>query len=494
LSRPAEHRLFIAGGWREGGARTEIRSPWDSRVVAGVQLADRAAMEQAIEAAHVGFQAFRRTSRFYRSRLLAEIARGLEARRSELVASIIDEAGKPRALADAEVTRAIQTFSVASEEARRLGGEVIPVDWDAAGCAYSPAVSLWVPRGPVLAIAPFNFPLNLVAHKVAPALAVGAPVIIKPAPQAPGASCILARVFDEVALEDEARFALQWVQAPNEVVGRAVEDPRLPILSFTGSDTVGWMLQRQAIRKRLALELGGNAAVIVHSDADLARAAARCAFGAFAYAGQVCISVQRILVHESVLARFKELFLSEVTQIAKSRTGDPSDPNTLVGPVIDAGAADRILAWIEQAKASGARVLSGGGRRGQLIEPTVLEGVPAGEKLSCEEAFGPVVTLDGYADFSEAIARVNASRFGLQAGVFTDRASLVQQAVDELEVGGVLINEVPTYRADHLPYGGMKDSGLGREGLRYAMEEYCERRTLVQWVGPKGQAHLKLPR
>ncbi len=399
---------------------------------------------------------------------------------------MVEEAGKPRTLSEVEVSRAVQTFTVASEEAKRLGGEVVPMDWDAGGRAYSPAVSMLVPRGPVLAISPFNFPLNLVAHKVAPALAVGAPILVKPAPQAPGASSILARIFEESAQavsdasEQVPLAALQWVQASNEVIARAVQDPRLPVLSFTGSDRVGWSLQQQALRKRVLLELGGNAAVIVHSDADLARAATRCAYGAFAYAGQICISVQRIFVQESVLPKFRGLFLAEV---AKVRSGDPADPATLVGPIIDSGQADRILAWIDEAKRAGARVLVGGGRSGNVVAPTVLEDVASDQKLVCEEAFGPVATVSSYRDFSEAVSLVNSSRFGLQAGVFSESAKLIRMASEELEVGGILVNEIPTYRADHMPYGGVKDSGLGREGLRYAMEELCERRTVVSWRG-----------
>jgi glyceraldehyde-3-phosphate dehydrogenase (NADP+) len=480
----ATHRLFIGGTWRDGKTTAEIRSPWNSQTVATVHLADAALLEEAIAAAHAAFPVFRRTSRFLRSRLLAEMASRIEQNRAALVESMILEAGKPSALSDVEVSRAVQTFTVASEEAKRLGGDVVPMDWDAGGRAYSPAVSLWIPRGPVLGISPFNFPLNLVAHKVAPALAVGAPIIVKPAPQAPGASSILARIFEESAdavsnsSEQVPLAAFQWVQASNEVVALAVRDPRMAVLSFTGSDRVGWTLQQQATRKRVLLELGGNAAVIVHSDADLERAASRCAYGAFAYAGQICISVQRIFVQESVLPRFRDLLLAEV---AKIRSGDPADPTTLVGPIIDSGQADRIMSWIDDAKKAGARVLVGGGRHGNVIEATVLEGVASDQKLVCEEAFGPVATLSSYRDFGDAIEQANASRFGLQAGVFTDSAKLIRMATEELEVGGILVNEIPTYRADHMPYGGVKDSGLGREGLRYAMEEFCERRTVVSW-------------
>jgi len=486
-TKAAEHRLFVDGRWLDGEAPArEVRSPYSGAVVARVQQASAAQMDRALAAAADAFKTFRKTSRFTRSRLLAGIAHGIGERREELVAAVVAEAGKPRTLADAEVSRAVATFTIASEEAKRLSGEVVPVDLDAAGRAYEPAVSVLVPKGVVLAIAPFNFPLNLVAHKVAPALAVGAPVLVKPPPQAPGAARLLAEIFEEAAkAASDAREtvplgALQVLNAANDVAGRAVADPRVAVLSFTGSDKVGWLLQEKAARKKVVLELGGDAAVIVAEDADLPRAAARCAFGGFAYAGQVCISVQRVLVQKSVAKRFRALFLAEV---AKLGVGDPALPGTTVGPLIDSAAADRVMSWIDEAKRGGAKVLCGGTRAGAVIAPTVLEGVPPASKLACEEAFGPVVTLAEYGDFGEALAAVNASRYGLQAGLFTDGAERTARAADELEVGGLIVNDVPTYRADNMPYGGVKDSGLGREGVRYAMEECCERRTIVRWRG-----------
>ena len=481
-----EHRLFIDGRWEDGISSREILSPFSGKAVARCAQASSEQLERALAAAERAGKDFRKISRFGRARLLSLMARGIESRRAELAASMVAEAGKPLTLADGEVGRAIVTFTIAAEEAKRLGGEVVPVDVDSAGRAYAPAVSHWAPRGPVLAIAPFNFPLNLIAHKVAPALAVGASVIVKPPPQAPGAARILAEIFETAAAEaSDARekippAALQVLSGPNDVIAKAVSDPRVAILSFTGSDKVGWMLQEKALRKKLILELGGNAAVIVEADADLARAAARCAFGGFAYAGQVCISVQRVLVRKEVAARFTELLLAET---AKINSGDPARPEVLVGPLIDSAAADRVMAWIDEARRDGAKVLCGGTRSGNVIAPTVLSGVKPTAKLACEEAFGPVVIVGEYSALDEAIASVNASRFGLQAGLFTDGAEAIRRASDELEVGGLMVNEVPTYRADNMPYGGVKDSGLGREGVRYTMEEYCERRTVVAWRG-----------
>lgn len=481
------HQLWFEGRWQAGSAPSfDVHSPFNGEVVARVDYASSAQMESAIAAAAQAFRAYRKTSRMARSRLLETMRELIAKNRAELAETIAREAGKPIAIAEAEVTRALTTFTVAAEEARRFGGEVIPIDIDAGGRPYSPAVAYWVPRGPVLGITPFNFPLNLVAHKVAPALAAGCSILIKPAPQAPGGAVLLAKIFAEAAASvADARDVIpaatfQVLSCTNDVAAAAVRDPRLTTLTFTGSTKVGWLLQAQAIGKRVALELGGNAAMIVHSDADLARAATRAAAGGYGYAGQSCISVQRILVQQSVAPKFEQLLLAETR---KTVAGDPMKRETVVGPLIDAKAADRVMAWIDEAKAGGARVLVGGRRAGNVIEPTVLSDAGRELRVVCEEVFGPVVVLKTYDKFEEALAAVNDSRFGLQAGVFTDSQTLIRQAVEELEVGGVMVNEVPTYRADQMPYGGVKESGLGREGLRYAMEEYSERRTVVHWRG-----------
>jgi acyl-CoA reductase-like NAD-dependent aldehyde dehydrogenase len=481
-----KHRLWINGKLEDSKTVTPVLAPFNQEKVGEVCQADAAQMETALAASDAAFHAFRKSSAFTRSRLLAAMAQGIGNRRKEFVERIVLEAGKPKLLSDIEVSRAISTFTIASEEAKRFGGELIPLDLDAGGRAFSPAMSDWVPRGPVLAIGPFNFPLNLLAHKIAPALAVGASVIVKPPPQAPGAASLLAEVFAEAAKSvSDAReivplALLQVVNGPNDVIGKAVTDPRIGILSFTGSDVVGWMLQQKAVKKKICLELGGNAAVIVHSDADIERAAQRCAFGGFAYAGQICISVQRIYVQDSVMAHFRESFLKEV---AKLKVGDPSKDDTVVGPLIDSANAERVLSWIDAAKKGGAKVLQGGTREGNVIAPTVIADAKDSDRVNCDEIFGPVVTLATYSKIDEAIADVNRSRFGLQAGIFSDSAKVIRKACNELEVGGIIVNEIPTYRADHMPYGGMKDSGLGREGLRYAMEDFCERRTVVTWVG-----------
>ena len=481
-----EYRNWIAGEWKQGTASQDIHSPYSGDTVARMAQAEETSAESALQAAHDAFVPFKKTSRYMRSRLLAGMAAKIGERRQEFVERIISEAGKPRMLSEIEVNRAIITFTIAGEETKRFGGDIVPVDIEPSGRNYSPAQALWVARGPVLAITPFNFPLNLAAHKVAPALAVGAPVIVKPPPQAPGCAILMAEIFETVAREisDQTESiplaALQVLSGPNALIEKMVGDSRIATLSFTGSDKVGWMLQQKAIRKKVALELGGNAAVIIHSDANLQRAAQRVAFGGFSYAGQTCISVQRVLVHESIAPNFEKLLLEE---IRKLKVGDPFEKDTVVGPLIDQAACDRLKSWILESVKDGARQILGGRVQGRMMEPQVLSGVKPHHKLTTEEAFGPVLTIETYSDFEQALENVNRSKFGLQAGVFTDSSSRIRRSIDALDVGGVMINEVPTYRADNMPYGGVKDSGLGREGVRYTMQDFCEIKTVVSWQG-----------
>lgn len=480
------YKQWIGGEWQSSKSAQEVRSPYSGDLVAKMAQCDQSQVEAALESAHSAFDVFKKTSRYLRSRLLAGMAQKFSDRRADLVERIVSESGKPRMLADIEVNRAIMTFTIAAEEAKRLGGEVVPVDIDASGRAYGTAHAYWVPRGTVLAITPFNFPLNLAAHKVAPALAVGAPVIVKPPPQAPGATILMAEIFEHVAREisDASEMvplaALQVISGANEMVEKMVVDHRVATLSFTGSDKVGWMLQQKAIRKKIALELGGNAAVIIDADANLQRAATRCAFGGFSYAGQTCISVQRILVHEAVASKFEKLLVEE---IKKLKVGDPNDKDTVIGPLIDQRACERLASWLDETTKDGGRVVLGGKLKGSMMEPTVLSNVKPNHKMNAEEAFGPVVTIETYADFARALEVVNRSKFGLQAGVFTDSNTKIRQAIETLDVGGVIINEIPTYRADNMPYGGVKDSGLGREGVKYTMQDFCEIKTVVTWQG-----------
>ena len=482
----SSYKNFIEGSWIEAKEKKQLKSPFSGDEVAEVHQASPDSLEKASQAAFGAAPEFRRISRHLKSKLLLMMAAEIENHRTQFIKKMIDEAGKPYSFADIEVSRAIQTFTTAAEEAKRFGGEVIPLDSDASGRFYAPAISYWFARGPILAITPFNFPLNLVAHKVAPALAVGCPILVKPSPQAPGCAYLLAEIFEKVvqAVSDSrekiSSNCFQVLSCSNEVISKAVTDERFTTLSFTGSNRVGWHLQTQAVRKKLALELGGNAAVIIHSDADLKRAAMRCASGGFGYAGQSCISVQRILVQKKVADEFTQNLLKETALL---KIGDPNLKDTSIGPVIDELAADRIMNWLEEAKREGAKILLGGTRLKNIIQPTILVNVKSSSKISCEEVFAPIVMIEQYDKIDEALKSVNASKFGLQAGVFSNDSQLIFQALQTLEVGGVVANDIPTYRADHMPYGGVKESGLGREGVKYAMEEYSERRTLISWIG-----------
>jgi glyceraldehyde-3-phosphate dehydrogenase (NADP+) len=393
--------------------------------------------------------------------------------RQELAETIVSEAGKPITYAEGEVDRCILTFSIAEEEAKRIGGEVIPLDITAAAAGRT-GITRRFPIGPIAAITPFNFPLNLVAHKVAPALAAGNTVVVRPASQTPFSSLILGRICMEAGVP---KGAINVVPSPVAVAQKLLTDERIKKISFTGSDEVGWGLKDKCGKKKITLELGGNAAVIVHSDCDLDFAAERIAVGSFAYAGQICISIQRIYVEEAIFAVFKKRFLRAIKE--KIGVGDPRKRTTVVGPMIDAASADRVMEWIQEAKDGGAKVPCGGKRKRNVIQPTVLTNVDPRMKISCREAFGPVVTLDAYRDFEEALNRVNDSVYGLQAGVFTRDIRRIHSAFCELDVGGVIINDYPTFRVDNMPYGGVKNSGMGREGVKYAIEEMTELKLLV---------------
>lgn len=477
------YKLWIGGDWKETGDTHIVTSPFSGNTVALCEQAGETEIEEAIQFAESAFPKFKKVSRYTRSVLLNRIAEGIEKRRDEFVLAIVQEAGKPIALAETEVSRAITCFRIASEESKRYAGDIIPLDGDVNGRNFDSAISFFVPRGIVLAITPFNFPLNLVAHKVAPALAIGACIILKPSPEAPGASNLLAQIFAESAifisdsLEEISLSSFQVVHCSNELASKLLQDERISVLSFTGSDRVGWELQSIALGKKVCLELGGNAAVIVHRDADLELAVSRCVVGAFAYAGQVCISVQRIFIHQDIFFEFKKLFLRETEKVI---AGDPLERETLVGPLINRKARDRIFSWIEEARKANALFLNSVNAVDNIIYPVVLESVPAHLKISTEEVFGPVVLLDDYTNFQEAVQRVNESRFGLQVGVFTDSDKIMRQAIDDLDSGAILFNEIPSFRLDHMPYGGVKDSGLGREGIRFAMEEFSERKTIIR--------------
>jgi glyceraldehyde-3-phosphate dehydrogenase (NADP+) len=454
------------------GDAIEIRSPYDSSLVAVVHRAGPAEVEEAIALAAEAFGETRRLPSWKRAEILETISARLRERRDELARVIALEAGKPIAIAGVEVDRAAFTFKVAAEEAKRIYGEVVPLDW-VPGTEGRTGHVHRVPLGPIAGITPFNFPLNLVVHKVAPALAAGNPIVVRPASQTPVSALELGGIVVESGWP---AGGIAVVPSSTDVAAALVEDDRIKLLTFTGSPAVGWDLKGRAGRKRVTLELGGNAGVIVNADADVPYAAERVAWGAFVYAGQTCISVQRVLVHADVHDAFMEELLARVSAL---RTGDPLDEETDVGPLIDEGASARVSEWVEEALAGGATALAGGGHEGTLWEPTVLVGVEETMRVSCREAFGPLVVVSSFEDVGEAIAAVDRSEFGLQAGIFTRDWPTIRRAFDEIEVGGLVVNDVPTFRIDHMPYGGVKQSGFGREGIRYAIEEMTELRLLA---------------
>jgi acyl-CoA reductase-like NAD-dependent aldehyde dehydrogenase len=470
---PAKSRgFYLDGKWITEGERFEVLAPYDRAVVGASYRATAEHAERAVVAAERAFQITRKSAGYERQAILRAISEGISVRREEFAHLIALEAGKPIKTARAEVDRAIFTFGVAAEEATRIGGEWLPLDWQAATAGRAGIVRRF-PLGPILAITPFNFPLNLVTHKVAPAIAAGCTMVLKPAPQTPLTTLLLAEVVEKT---DLPAGAFNVLPLANEDAERLVTDDRLKMLTFTGSVPVGWSLKQKAGKKKVTLELGGNAAVIVHSDADVEDAADRCVAGGFSYAGQSCISVQRIYVQRGVQDKFLARLIAGVKKL---KVGDPLDESTDVGPMISQDAARRAATWIEEAVAGGAKLHAGGKRQGAVLEPTVLTDTRADMKISCQEVFAPVVTVEPYDEFLEAIQRVNDSPYGLQAGVFTRDAKLLFAAFEELEVGGVVAGDVATFRIDHMPYGGVKDSGTGREGLRYAIEEMTEPRILI---------------
>ena len=467
-----KHKLLIGGKWRVSSEEMEVLNPYNGEAVGVVYRATADDIEEATTTAVKAWETTRKLPLFKREEILRNISSGIEKRKEELARTICLEAGKPISLARMEVSRAVNTFRIGAEEAKRIGGELIPLDLLPRG-QNRVSITRRYPLGPVIAISPFNFPLNLIAHKMAPCIASGNSMVLKPSSSTPLTALILAEIVLEAGFPPQG---LSVLPCRPELAEKMVVDDRFKLLTFTGSSEVGWRLKGIAGKKRTLLELGGNAGVIIHRDADLDYAAERCVMGGFSYAGQICISVQRVYVQEEVYLSFKEKFLKRVKEI---KVGDPRDETTLSGPVIDDGAANRIMEWIEEARNHGATLLTGGEREGRVIQPTVLSDVDPHLKISCQEVFGPVVLLATYKDFEEAVASVNDSIYGLQAGVFTKDVNSIFYAFDEIEVGGILINDVPTWRIDHMPYGGVKDSGMGREGLKYAIEEMTELRLLI---------------
>jgi len=468
-----DHPYYVAGSWVSDGEVLEVRSPFRDNLVGRTFRPPERVVEEAIQKAGAAFDETRALPTYRKTNLLKRIASGVEERRNSFAELIAKEAGKPIRLAHGEVNRAIRTFTEAAEECSRLYGEILPLD---VGEAAEGKVGFtrYFPVGPVLAITPFNFPLNLVAHKLAPAIAAGCSVILKPSSETPLTALLLAKVIDEAgALRGSLSVLPLEGGRAMELVGRT----DFKKVTFTGSAAVGWRLKERAWDKKVTLELGGNAAVILHSDwSEWDRAVDRIVFGGYAYSGQVCISVQRIFVQEEIYNRFVDFFVEKVKGL---RAGDPLSESTDIGPMITAGEASRVESWVDEAVEGGARVLVGGKRDGIFYHPTVLTGARSGMKVVDEEVFGPVTALFPYQHFEDAIRAVNDSKFGLQAGVYTRDMRLARKAFQELEVGGVIVGDIPTFRVDRMPYGGVKNSGIGREGLRYAIREMCEPRLLV---------------
>jgi acyl-CoA reductase-like NAD-dependent aldehyde dehydrogenase len=468
---------IVAGRRVETGDTAVVRSPYDDSAVALVHRAGPDEIEAAIAAASEAFERTRRLASHERAAVLDRISAAIAERRDELARTIALEAGKPLKVARVEADRASFTFKVAAEESKRIYGEIVPLDW-IPGNEGRVAHVRRIPLGPITGITPFNFPLNLVAHKVAPALAAGNPIIVRPASQTPVSALRLGEIVSEAGWPDGG---ISVVPSSTDAAAPLVEDDRIKLLTFTGSPAVGWALRQRAGRKRVTLELGGNAPVIVHADADAAYAAERIAWGGFVQSGQTCISVQRVYVHSSLYDEFATDLVRRVEQLV---SGDPSDERTDVGPLIDEGAAERVETWIEEAVSGGAKLLTGGKRDGRMWQPTILAEAQEQMRISCEEAFAPLVVLYRYDDVSQAIESASASRFGLQAGIFTRDLGVVEQAFERLETGGLMVNDVSTFRVDHMPYGGVKDSGAGREGLRYAIEEMTELKLLTFNTAP----------
>ncbi len=467
------HPIFLAGRWVDSPDVLQVSNPANADEPAGATYnATPEQYEEAVTAAVTAFETTRHLPAYERGRILREISAGIKGRREELGRLISLEAGKPIRDALVEVDRAVLTFRLGAEEAERITGELIPLDLmpsskDRVG------ITRRFPIGPIAAISPFNFPLNLAAHKLSPAIASGNPIVLKPPSKDPLTMLTVAEIVEAAGVPAGSVSILPMTR---ELGDRMVADERFKLLTFTGSPSVGWRMKERAGKKKVVLELGGNAGVIIDKSADLDWAVRRTLVGAFAYAGQVCISVQRMFVHEEVWDAFMERFLAGVEAL---KVGDPLDPTTDVGPMVDENQASRTQRWVDEAVTLGGKVLAGGTASGTLFPPTVLTDVPVTAQVCSNEAFAPVVVAFPFSDMGDAIARVNDSMFGLQTGVFTNDLAGAWKAFGELEVGGVIVNDIPTYRIDHMPYGGVKDSGLGREGLRWAIDDMTEIRIMV---------------
>jgi acyl-CoA reductase-like NAD-dependent aldehyde dehydrogenase len=467
------HPIFLAGRWVESPDQLVVENPADSEQPAGATFnATDEQYEEAVQAAVTAFETTRHLPAYERGRILREISNGIKARREEIGKILASEAGKPIRDALVEVDRATLTFRLGAEEAERMVGETIPLDLMASS-KDRVGITRRFPIGPIAGISPFNFPLNLAAHKISPAIASGNPIVLKPPSKDPLTMLTVAEIIEAAGVPTGSVSILPMTR---ELGDRMVADDRFKLLTFTGSPSVGWRMKERAGKKKVVLELGGNAGVIVDRTADLDWAVRRILVGAFTYAGQVCISVQRMFVHEDVWDAFMAKFIEGAKAL---KVGDPLDSETDVGPMVDATAASRTQRWVDEAVEVGGKVLLGGKADGNFFPPTVLTDVPVTAQVCSNEAFAPLVVAFPFREFDDAVRQVNDSFFGLQTGVFTNDLSNAWRGFHEIEVGGVIVNDVPTYRIDHMPYGGVKDSGLGREGLRWAIEDMTEVRIMV---------------
>src|SRR5450631_381430 len=467
------HPILLAGRWVDSPDVLTVANPADPGSPAGLTYnATAEQYETAVTAAVAAFEQTRLLPAFERGAILRSISAGIKARREELGRLITMESGKPIRDALAEVDRAVLTFRIGAEEAERIGGETMPLDLNPASRGRL-GITRRFPIGPVAAISPFNFPLNLAAHKLAPAIAAGCSIVLKPPSKDPLTMLTVGEIVAEAGLPEGAVSILPMSR---ELGDRMVADERFKLLTFTGSPSVGWRMKERAGKKKVVLELGGNAGVIIDKSADLDWAVKRCLVGAFSYAGQVCISVQRMVIHEDVWEPFMDRFVAGAGQL---KMGDPLSAETDLGPMVDATAAGRTQRWVDEAVALGGKLLLGGHAEGTFFPPTILTETPVTAAVCSNEAFAPLVVAYPFRDFDDAIRQVNDSSFGLQTGVFTNDLAHSWRAFNELEVGGVIVNDVPTYRIDHMPYGGVKDSGLGREGLRWAIDDMTEIRIMV---------------
>ena len=465
-------KIVVGGDWRETDHVLDVTFPYDNSVVGSVYLANQQDMDDAVTAAQAGFNQTRQLPTHERTRILEKLHDLMYVHFDEFIQLMILEGGKTRRVAVGEMTRALQTIKISAEEARRIEGNVFSIDWTPTGDNRQ-GFTKRVPIGIVLGITPFNYPINLACHKIGPAIASGNAIIIKPAEKTPLSSVLLSRLVLEAGYPPQAYSMLNAYGRDTEPL---VTDPRIAMLSFTGSAEIGWMLKQKATRKKVILELGGNAGMIVHNDADLKLAVAQAVTGGFTNAGQNCIAVQRIFVQDDVFEDFEEQF---VTAVAGLRVGDPRQDTVDIGPLITQQDAERAERWIQSAIAEGATLRYGGKREGQFLDPTVLTDTSAEMRVNCEEIFAPVVTLSSYRTWDEALACINDTQYGLQAGIFTRDMGRIMDAWDRIEVGGLQVNSASTFRVDHMPYGGVKASGFGREGVPYTIEEMTDLRLMV---------------